>query len=93
MRSCFVLITFHQKVYDPGVVCFWFTGSANIDVHFKWEKKGTEDKTLRSEFSSIFLIFIFSNNKSCRASIEIDTGSGIGFWASSNSGVPVFQNR
>ena len=56
-------------------------------------KKGKEDKTLRSEFSSIFLLFIFSSRESCRARIEIDTGSGIGFWASSKSGVPVVQKR
>ena len=56
-------------------------------------KKGKEDKTLRSEFGSIFLLFIFSSRESCRARIEIDTGSGIGFWASSKSGVPVVQKR
>ena len=56
-------------------------------------KKGKEDKTLRSEFSSIFLLFIFSSRESCRARIEIDTGSGIGFWVSSKSGVPVVQKR
>ena len=56
------------------------------------KKKGKEDKTLRSEFSSIFLLFIFSNRESCRASIEIDTGSGIGFWASSKSGGPACKS-
>ena len=75
MDSSFGLIRFHHKVYNPGLYASVF-----IDKHWlqaplilmsisSARKKVKEDQVLRSEFSTIFSLLIFSNRESYRASI------------------------